>query len=135
MTLKEEKIEITVTFDFQNNKKYISGNSRDTRSNRLYSYIVNNSIDVLAPPTHTRFGISSSSMMDYALIKNLNWPCTINSIPELSSDHNPIKRHFPRTSRLELTLPTQLNTAWSIFTKNLAKTKISIFFRPAPPMR
>ncbi|GFU02553.1 uncharacterized protein TNCV_3754871 [Trichonephila clavipes] len=46
----------------------------DTRENRLYNYIVNNSIDVLAPPTPTRFGINSASIIDYALIKNLNWP-------------------------------------------------------------
>ncbi|GFU88625.1 probable RNA-directed DNA polymerase from transposon X-element [Trichonephila clavipes] len=74
----------------------------DTRGNRLYNYIVNNSIDVIAPPTPTRLGISSASIIDYALIKNLNWPCTINSIPELSSDHNPIKLHFPRTSKFEI---------------------------------
>ncbi|GFU08803.1 probable RNA-directed DNA polymerase from transposon X-element [Trichonephila clavipes] len=93
----------------------------DTRGNRLYNYIVKNSIDVLAPPTPTRYGINSASIIDYALIKNLNWPCTINSIPELSSDHNPIKLHFPRTSKFEL--PPQLNTTWSKFTKNLASTE------------
>ncbi|GFY60420.1 RNA-directed DNA polymerase from mobile element jockey [Trichonephila inaurata madagascariensis] len=68
----------------------------------LYSYIVNNSIDVFAPPTRTRFGTASASIIDYALIKNLNWPCTIDSLPELSPDHNPIKLHFPRTSKFEL---------------------------------
>ncbi|GFW56165.1 probable RNA-directed DNA polymerase from transposon X-element [Trichonephila clavipes] len=56
----------------------------DTRGNRLYNYIVNNSIDVLAPPTPTRFGLNSASIIDYALIKNINWPCNISSIPELS---------------------------------------------------
>ncbi|GFW16687.1 probable RNA-directed DNA polymerase from transposon X-element [Trichonephila clavipes] len=94
----------------------------DTRGNRLYNYIVNNSIDVLAPPTPTRYGINSASIIDYALIKNLNWPCNISSIPELSSDHNPIKLHFPRTSKFELP-PPQLNTTWSKFTLNLAKTE------------
>ncbi|GFS61594.1 probable RNA-directed DNA polymerase from transposon X-element [Trichonephila clavipes] len=93
----------------------------DTRGNRLYNYIVKNSIDVLTPPTPTRYGINSASIIDYALIKNLNWPCTINSIPELSSDHNPIKLHFPRTSKFEL--PPQLYTTWSKFTKNLASTE------------
>ncbi|GFU36815.1 uncharacterized protein TNCV_1920261 [Trichonephila clavipes] len=94
---------------------------RDTRGNRLYNYIVKNSIDVLAPPTLTRFGINSASIIDYALIKNLNWPCTINSIPELSSDHIPIKLHFPRISKFELT--PQLNTTWSKFTNNFVSTK------------
>ncbi|GFS64220.1 probable RNA-directed DNA polymerase from transposon X-element [Trichonephila clavipes] len=94
----------------------------DTRGNRLYNYIVKNSIDVLAPPTPTRFGLNSASIIDYALIKNLNWPCNISSIPELSSDHNPIKLHFPRTSKFELP-PPQLNTTWSKFTLNLANTE------------
>ncbi|GFV19637.1 probable RNA-directed DNA polymerase from transposon X-element [Trichonephila clavipes] len=94
----------------------------DTRGNRLYNYIVNNSIDVLAPPTPTRYGINSASIIDYALIKNLNWPCNISSIPELSSDHNPIKLHFPRTSKFELP-PPQLNTTWSKFTLNLSSTE------------
>ncbi|GFY43600.1 uncharacterized protein TNIN_358951 [Trichonephila inaurata madagascariensis] len=73
-----------------------------------------------SPPTPTRFGYASASIIDYALIKNLNWPCTINSIPELSSDHNPIKLHFPRTSKFE---PPQLHTTWSIFTKKLANNE------------
>ncbi|GFU38171.1 uncharacterized protein TNCV_4328631 [Trichonephila clavipes] len=59
----------------------------DTRGNRLHRYVINNSIEVLAPPTPTRFGIASATIIDYALIKNLNWPCKIDSISELSSDH------------------------------------------------
>ncbi|GFY46927.1 RNA-directed DNA polymerase from mobile element jockey [Trichonephila inaurata madagascariensis] len=77
----------------------------DTRGNRLYRYIVSNSIDVFAPSTPTRFGTASASIIDYTLIKNLNWPCTIDSISELSSDHNPVKLHFPRTAKFELPQP------------------------------
>ncbi|GFY43299.1 hypothetical protein TNIN_455321 [Trichonephila inaurata madagascariensis] len=51
-----------------------------------YTHTLCNSIDVFAPPTHTRFGTASASIINYALIKNLNWPCTIDSISELSSD-------------------------------------------------
>ncbi|GFW16768.1 probable RNA-directed DNA polymerase from transposon X-element [Trichonephila clavipes] len=94
----------------------------DTRGNRLHHYIINNSIEVLALPTPTRFGIASASIIDYALIKNLNWPCNIDSISELSSDHNPIKLHFPRTTKFELP-PPQLNTNWNVFTKTLANTE------------
>ncbi|GFY38243.1 putative RNA-directed DNA polymerase from transposon X-element [Trichonephila inaurata madagascariensis] len=79
----------------------------DTRGNRLYRYIVSNSIDVFAPSTPTRFGTASASIIDYALIKNLNWPCTIDLISELSSDHNPVKLHFPRTAKFELPTPTK----------------------------
>ncbi|GFS54942.1 uncharacterized protein TNIN_319021 [Trichonephila inaurata madagascariensis] len=73
-------------------------------------------------PIPTRFGTASASIIDYALIKNLDWPCTIDSISELSSDHNPVKFHFPRTAKFELP-PPQLNTTWSIFTNTLATTE------------
>ncbi|GFU17879.1 probable RNA-directed DNA polymerase from transposon X-element [Trichonephila clavipes] len=73
------------------------------------------------PPTPTRFGIASATIIDYALIKNLNWPCNIDSISELSSDHSPIKLHFPRTAKFELP-PPQLNTSWNVFPKTLANT-------------
>ncbi|GFV40596.1 probable RNA-directed DNA polymerase from transposon X-element [Trichonephila clavipes] len=52
-------------------------------------------------------------------MKNLNWPCTIDSISELSSDHNPIKLNFPRTPSFEIP-PPQLYTNWKIFINNLA---------------
>ncbi|GFT27601.1 putative RNA-directed DNA polymerase from transposon X-element [Trichonephila clavipes] len=73
-------------------------------------------------PTPTRFGTASATIIDYALMKNLNWPCNIDSIPELSSDHNPIKLHFPRTAKFEIP-PPQLNTNWNLFTKTLANTE------------
>ncbi|GFX09102.1 RNA-directed DNA polymerase from mobile element jockey [Trichonephila clavipes] len=91
----------------------------DARGNRLYRYVVNSGIDVIAPPTPTRFGTASATIIDYALMKNLNWPCTIDSISELSSDHNPIKLNFPRTPSFEIP-PPQLYTNWKIFTNNLA---------------
>ncbi|GFR30784.1 hypothetical protein TNCT_328191 [Trichonephila clavata] len=53
-----------------------------------------------------RYGLGSASILDYALFKNINWPCTIDSIPELSSDPNPIKLYFPRTSKFEFPPPT-----------------------------
>ncbi|GFS91129.1 uncharacterized protein TNCV_2214741 [Trichonephila clavipes] len=83
---------------------------------------MNNNIDVPAPPTPTRFGTASATIIDYALIKNLNRPCNIDSISELSSDHNPIKLYFARTAKFEIP-PPQLNTTWSIFTKTLANTE------------
>ncbi|GFS51906.1 probable RNA-directed DNA polymerase from transposon X-element [Trichonephila clavipes] len=83
--------------------------------------------DLIAPPTPTRYGTDSASTLDYALIKNLIWPCTADSIPELSSDHNPVRFHFPRTSNFAIP-PPQLNTTWSIFTKILANS--DNFFLP-----
>ncbi|GFX80748.1 uncharacterized protein TNCV_553881 [Trichonephila clavipes] len=71
--------------------------------------------DLIAPPTPTRYGTDSASTLDYALFKNLIWPCTADSIPELSSDHNPVRFPFPGTSNFDI-YPPQLNTTWSIFT-------------------
>ncbi|GFU20588.1 uncharacterized protein TNCV_3368731 [Trichonephila clavipes] len=55
--------------------------------------------------------------------KHTSWGCNYSdprdSIPELSSDHNPVIFHFPRTSNFAIP-PPQLNTTWSIFTKILA---------------
>ncbi|GFU20546.1 probable RNA-directed DNA polymerase from transposon X-element [Trichonephila clavipes] len=55
--------------------------------------------------------------------KHTSWGCNYSdprdSIPELSSDHNPIRFHFPRTSNFAIP-PPQLNTTWSILTKILA---------------
>ncbi|GFY16790.1 probable RNA-directed DNA polymerase from transposon X-element [Trichonephila clavipes] len=68
------------------------------------------------------FGFASATIIDYALIKNLNWTCNIDSISELSSDHNPIKLHFPKTAKFELP-PPHLNTNWNVFTKTLASTE------------
>ncbi|GFS73354.1 probable RNA-directed DNA polymerase from transposon X-element [Trichonephila clavipes] len=91
----------------------------DPRGNYLLRFITNNNLDLIAPPTPTRYGTDSASTLDYALIKNLIWRCTADSIPELSSDHNPVRFYFPRTSNFAI-LPPRLNTTWSIFTKILA---------------
>ncbi|GFY38498.1 RNA-directed DNA polymerase from mobile element jockey [Trichonephila inaurata madagascariensis] len=91
----------------------------DPRGNYLLRYITNNNIDLISPPTPTRYGTYSASTLDYALTKNPIWPCTADYISELSSDHNPVRFHFPKTSNFEMS-PPQLNTTWSIFTNILA---------------
>ncbi|GFX35454.1 RNA-directed DNA polymerase from mobile element jockey [Trichonephila clavipes] len=111
------------------NAKHTSGgcNYSDPRGNYLLRYITNNNLRSNCSPTPTRYGMDSASTLDYALIKNLIWPCTADSIPELSSDHNPVRFHFPRTSNFAIP-PPQLNTTWSIFTKILANS--DNFFLP-----
>ncbi|GFU03253.1 probable RNA-directed DNA polymerase from transposon X-element [Trichonephila clavipes] len=106
----------------------------DARGNRLYRYVVNSGIDVIAPPTPTRFGTASATIIDYALMKNLNWPCTIDSISELSSDHNPIKLNFPRTPSFEIPLPNF--TLTGSFSQKILQTMITCtFHRPTLPQR
>ncbi|GFW19847.1 RNA-directed DNA polymerase from mobile element jockey [Trichonephila clavipes] len=82
-------------------------NYSDPRGNYLLRYITNNNLDLIAPPTPTRYGTDSASTLDYALIKNLIWPCTADSIPELSSDHNPVRFHFQELPILLSPSPTK----------------------------
>ncbi|GFW05705.1 RNA-directed DNA polymerase from mobile element jockey [Trichonephila clavipes] len=105
----------------------------DTRGNKLYHYIMNKNIDVLAPPTPTRFGTASATIIDYALMKNLNWPCNIDSIPKLSSDHNPIKLHFPRTAKFEIPHPNLIQIG--IFSRKLLQTPKIVTYRMPPQPR
>ncbi|GFT22324.1 RNA-directed DNA polymerase from mobile element jockey [Trichonephila clavipes] len=55
-------------------------NYSDPRGNYILRYITNSNLDLFAPPTPTRYGADSASTLDYALIKNLIWPCTADSI-------------------------------------------------------
>ncbi|GFS55243.1 probable RNA-directed DNA polymerase from transposon X-element [Trichonephila clavipes] len=92
-------------------------NYSDPRGNYLLRYITNNNLDLIAPPTPTRYGTDSASTLDYALIKNLIWPCTADSIPELSSDHNPEKIYHYRQQAWEdnlSTLNAEDNSLWGI---------------------
>ncbi|GFS80255.1 hypothetical protein TNCV_3447231 [Trichonephila clavipes] len=45
---------------------------------------------MIAPTSPTRFSYNSASIIDFALTRNLPWPSQVESIAELSSDHNPI---------------------------------------------
>ncbi|GFT78446.1 RNA-directed DNA polymerase from mobile element jockey [Trichonephila clavipes] len=51
-------------------------------------------LNIAYPPTPTRFGYNSANTIDIALIKNFYYPFTINSIDDLSSDHNPVFLNF-----------------------------------------
>ncbi|GFU02604.1 RNA-directed DNA polymerase from mobile element jockey [Trichonephila clavipes] len=102
----------------------------DARGNSLYRYVVNSGIDIIAPPNPTRFGTASATIIDYALTKNLNWPCTIDSISELSSDHNPIKLIFPRTPSFEIPLPNFILTGKS--SQIILQTMITCTFHRQP---
>ncbi|GFV20321.1 hypothetical protein TNCV_4140841 [Trichonephila clavipes] len=46
------------------------------------------------PDSPTRFGYRSANTLDIAISNNFHFPCTINSLAELSSDHNPVFLNF-----------------------------------------
>ncbi|GIY07980.1 RNA-directed DNA polymerase from mobile element jockey [Caerostris darwini] len=69
-------------------------NNINTRGNNLINFCNNTFTELIAPTTPTRFGFNSASTTDLALIKNFFYPFEIFSLPELNSDHNPIKIAF-----------------------------------------
>ncbi|GFV37966.1 hypothetical protein TNCV_2663791 [Trichonephila clavipes] len=51
-------------------------------------------LNIAFSSTPTRFGHNSANTIDIALIKIFYYPFTINSIDDLSSDHNPVFLNF-----------------------------------------
>ncbi|GFU23487.1 hypothetical protein TNCV_4963721 [Trichonephila clavipes] len=51
-------------------------------------------LHIAYPDSPTRFGINTSNTLDIALIRNFYYPYSINSLHDLSSDHNPVLLNF-----------------------------------------
>ncbi|GFX37832.1 uncharacterized protein TNCV_3116801 [Trichonephila clavipes] len=125
--IQETHLRPEYSFNIPNYICYRNDRTGSTRGWGGTAILIKRSIPHFHVPSPYRYGTDSASTLDYALIKNLIWPCTADSIPELSSDHNPVRFHFPRTSNFAIP-PPQLNTTWSIFTKILANS--DNFFLP-----
>ncbi|GFU39111.1 putative RNA-directed DNA polymerase from transposon X-element [Trichonephila clavipes] len=83
-------------------------------------------LKIAYPPTPTRFGHNSANTIDLALIKNFYYPFTINSIDDLSSDHNPVFLIFNFKLAMEPPDPRAVSTDWNAFKSNLNKN-LSLF--------
>ncbi|GFT43964.1 RNA-directed DNA polymerase from mobile element jockey [Trichonephila clavipes] len=82
--------------------------------------------DLLAPPTPTRFGYNSASTIDFALTRHFHWRTSINSVSELSSDHNPIILNFKTSIKFDFPTRT-VTTDWNLFRHTL---KFTTSFQP-----
>ncbi|GFX45949.1 probable RNA-directed DNA polymerase from transposon X-element [Trichonephila clavipes] len=60
-----------------------------TRGKQLKTFTDTLNLTIAYPSSPTRFGHGTSNTLDIAVINNFNFPFTMDSIPELSSDHNP----------------------------------------------
>ncbi|GFW28579.1 probable RNA-directed DNA polymerase from transposon X-element [Trichonephila clavipes] len=87
----------------------------DQRGKIIKNLIDTTNTQLIAPTSHTRFGYNSASIIDFALTRNLPWPSQVESIAELSSDHNPIMINLDTNTRFachdglgELPSPPQL---------------------------
>ncbi|GBN47029.1 hypothetical protein AVEN_10075-1 [Araneus ventricosus] len=83
-------------------------------------------MEILAPPSPTRFGFNSATILDLAVIKDFILPFSIISLPELYSDHNPVKLTFQlKFTTLHNSVTT--HTDWTKFQNYLTN---QIDYRP-----
>ncbi|GBO26347.1 RNA-directed DNA polymerase from mobile element jockey [Araneus ventricosus] len=98
-------------------------NYNNTRGVTLEHFVNNTGIEILAPSTPTRFGQNSASTIDLAIVQDFLFPYDIQSLPELSSDHNPILLNFYfKFSMPNITGNTKIN--WNKFRNHLANCNI-----------
>ncbi|GFT74838.1 RNA-directed DNA polymerase from mobile element jockey [Trichonephila clavipes] len=90
----------------------------DNRGNIIKNFIDSTNTQIIAPTTPTRFGYNSASIMDFALTRNIHWPSQVESIAELSSDHNPLLISFDTNTRFAL--KRNVTTVWEAFRELLS---------------
>ncbi|GBM58458.1 hypothetical protein AVEN_226405-1 [Araneus ventricosus] len=83
-------------------------------------------MEILAPPSLTRFGFNSATILDLAVIKDFILPFSIISLPELYFDHNPVKI----TLQLKITTLHNSVTTHTDWTKFQNYLKNQIDYRP-----
>ncbi|GFW53011.1 putative RNA-directed DNA polymerase from transposon X-element [Trichonephila clavipes] len=91
----------------------------DNRGNIIRNLIDSTDTQIVAPTTPTRFGHNSASIIDFALTRNIHWLSQVESIPELSSDHNPLIISFDTNRRFAF--PRRIvTTDWAAFRELLS---------------
>ncbi|GFX31270.1 putative RNA-directed DNA polymerase from transposon X-element [Trichonephila clavipes] len=78
--------------------------TNSSRGVRLLDYTNLANLYIAHPNTPTRFGLNSANTLDIAVIRNFYYPYTINSLHELSSDHNPVILNFTLKLNKEISL-------------------------------
>ncbi|GFS74899.1 putative RNA-directed DNA polymerase from transposon X-element [Trichonephila clavipes] len=76
-------------------------------------------LEIIYPDTPTRYGYNSQNTLDIALTGNFNFPFTIASLAELSSDHNPVLLKFSFNTPIHQENPRAITTCWPSFMKHL----------------
>ncbi|GFT51380.1 probable RNA-directed DNA polymerase from transposon X-element [Trichonephila clavipes] len=100
-------------------------NSNSSRGIRLLDYTNLANLYIAYPDTPTRFGLNSANTLDIAIIRNFYYPYSINSLHELSSDHNPVMLNFTLKLNKDITNPRAVHTNWPLFSKYL-NTNLSL---------
>ncbi|GFY16288.1 hypothetical protein TNCV_2349331 [Trichonephila clavipes] len=93
-----------------------------TRGKQLKTFADLLDLNIAYPDTPTRFGYNLSNTLDIAIINNFHFPYTIDSIPELSSDHNPVFLIFSLHTPIHSDNSTAVAPCWSTFSNNLNRS-------------
>ncbi|GFS56845.1 RNA-directed DNA polymerase from mobile element jockey [Trichonephila inaurata madagascariensis] len=96
----------------------------DYRGTIIKNLLDSTDTQIIAPQTPTRFGHTSASIIDFALTRNLHWHCQVESIAELSSDHNPILISFDTNTRFAFP-KRHTSTDWAAFRDLLSPAHFS----------
>ncbi|GFX65633.1 probable RNA-directed DNA polymerase from transposon X-element [Trichonephila clavipes] len=108
--------------DFNATHNYWNCSNNSPRGVHLKNFIDNTNLQIAFPNSPTRYGYNSANTLDFALINNFNFPFFIESIPELSSDHNPVMLNFSLTLSIHKANPRAISTCWSAFKKNITES-------------
>ncbi|GFV38072.1 probable RNA-directed DNA polymerase from transposon X-element [Trichonephila clavipes] len=100
-------------------------NTNSSRGVRLLDFVNMTNLYIAYPESPTRFGINSANTLDIAVIRNFYYPYTINSLHDLSSDHNPVLLNFTLKLKKDIPNPRAVHTNSPLFSKQL-NTKLSL---------
>ncbi|GFY33770.1 probable RNA-directed DNA polymerase from transposon X-element [Trichonephila clavipes] len=100
-------------------------NTNSSRGVCLLDFVNMTNLYIAYPESPTRFGINSANTLDIAVIRNSYYPYTINSLHDLSSDHNPVLLNFTLKLKKDIPNPRAVHTNWPLFSKQL-NTKLSL---------
>ncbi|GFU89320.1 probable RNA-directed DNA polymerase from transposon X-element [Trichonephila clavipes] len=89
------------------------------RGCQLKTFVDTHDLSIAFPDTPTRFGYRSANTLDFAIINNFHFPYNINSLAELSSDHNPVILNFSLLPPIHHDNSRAVTTCWPAFQNNL----------------
>ncbi|GFX89673.1 probable RNA-directed DNA polymerase from transposon X-element [Trichonephila clavipes] len=118
-------------FNATHNSWNCSNNS--TRGIQLKNFADTTNPEIAFPNTPTRYRYNFSNTLDFALISNFNFPYNIESISELSSDHNPVMLSFTLTSTIHKHYPRAITTCWSALSSKKPQIHLSDFSKINSP--
>ncbi|GFX80782.1 hypothetical protein TNCV_4694931 [Trichonephila clavipes] len=116
--------------DFNNPHTVWNCKNNSSRGVRLLDFTNLTNLHIAYPDYPTRFGFNTANTLDIAIIRNFYYPFTINSLHDLSSDHNPVLLNFTLKLKKDITNPRAVHTNWPLFSKKLNINLSLLNFHP-----